>query len=109
MKVLRSNLIAISALALALGAFAPEAGAQQKIAVIDMQGSLLSTNEGKKAAEELKTKFGPKEAEFNKRSQDLAAKQDQLRKGANTMSDAARASADRDIQALTKSLQRDTD
>jgi Skp family chaperone for outer membrane proteins len=74
-----------------------------------MQGSLLSTAEGKKAAEELKAKFGPKEAEFNKRSQDLAAKQDQLRKGANTMSAEAKASADREIAALTKALQRDGD
>lgn len=106
---MRSNLIPIPALALALCAFAPQAGAQQKIAVIDMQGSLLSTAEGKKAAEELKVKFGPKEAEFNKRSQDLAAKQEQLRKGANTMSDEAKASADRDIAALTKALQRDGD
>jgi outer membrane protein len=96
-------------LGLGITALAPHAGAQQKIAVIDMQGSLLSTTEGKKAAEELKAKFGPKEAEFNKRSQDLAAKQDQLRKGANTMSAEAKASADRDIAALTKALQRDGD
>jgi outer membrane protein len=95
--------------ALGLLALAPHARAQQKIAVIDMQGSLLSTAEGKKAAEELKAKFGPKEAEFNKRSQDLAAKQDQLRKGANTMSAEAKASADREIAALTKALQRDGD
>jgi Skp family chaperone for outer membrane proteins len=111
MNVLRSKIIALPALALGLGlsALAPCAIAQQKIAVIDMQGSLLSTNEGKKAAEELKAKFSSKETEFSKRSQDLAAKQDQLRKGANTMSDAARASAEREVAALSKTLQRDTD
>src|SRR5947208_3259291 len=111
MKVLRCKSFGLPALALTLGltALAPHARAQQKIAVIDMQGSLLSTTEGKKAAEELKAKFSPKEAEFNKRSQDLAAKQDQLRKGANTMSAEAQASADREIQALTKALQRDGD
>jgi Skp family chaperone for outer membrane proteins len=111
MKVLRSKPTVTSALALilGLGAMAPGAAAQQKIAVIDMQGSLLSTNDGKKAAEELKAKFGPKEAEFNKRQQELAAKQDQLRKGLNTMSDDAKAALDRDIQAITKTLQRDAD
>lgn len=108
---MRSKFIALPALALGLGlsALAPLATAQQKIAVIDMQGSLLTTNEGKKAAEQLKAKFGPKEVEFNKRTQDLTAKQDQYRKAANTMSDEAKASADREIAALTKALQRDTD
>src|SRR5207249_8080158 len=85
--------------ALALSAFAQMGLAQMKIGVIDMQGALLSTTEGKKAAEELKVKYGPKEAEFNKRGQDLGAKQDQLRKGANTMSEEAKASADREIAA----------
>lgn len=94
---------------LVLSALAQQGLAQMKVGVIDMQGALLSTAEGKKAAEELKAKFGPREAEFNKRSQDLAAKQDQLRKGANTMSDDAKAAADRDITALTKTLQRDAD
>lgn len=96
------------ALGLGLGGLIT-AQAQQKIAVIDMQGSLLSTAEGKKAADELKAKFGPKEAGFNKRTQDLSAKQEQLRKGLNTMSDSAKAEADRDIAALTKVLQRDAD
>ena len=104
---MRSNFTIASVFALALGLGA--SAQAQKLAVIDMQGSLLSTSDGKKAAEELKAKFGPKEAEFSKRQQDLAAKQDQLRKGANTMSEAAKASAERDIAAITKTLQRDAD
>ena len=105
--VLRSKFITLPALAmsLALGGWAQA----QKIAVIDMQGSLLATKEGQKAAETLKTKFGPKEAEFGKRQQDIAAKQDLLRKGQNTMSDTAKANADREIADLTKALQRDAD
>src|SRR5579859_4712349 len=54
-------------LALAWSALAQSGVAQMKVAVIDMQGALLSTAEGKKAAEELKAKFGPRETEFNKR------------------------------------------
>jgi outer membrane protein len=104
---LRSHFIAVSTLA--LGLTLGMSAQAQKIAVIDMQGALLSTAEGKKAAEELKAKFGPKETEFSKRQQDLAAKQEMLRKGANTVSDAAKATATREIDTLTKALQRDAD
>jgi outer membrane protein len=104
---LRSKFITVSALAVAgtLSAWAQT----QKIAVIDMQGAILQTKEGQKASAELKTKFSPKEAEFTKRGQDLATKQEQYRKAANTMSDDAKAAADRDMQTGTRNLQRDTD
>lgn len=81
----------------------------QKIAVVDMQGAILQTKEGQQASAELKAKFGPREQEINKRSQDLVAKQAQYQKTVATMSDAAKASAERDITALQKTLQRDTD
>ncbi len=89
---------------------APGSQAQTaKVAVADIQGALLQTKDGAKAAAEIKTKYGPKEAEFNKRQQDLAAKQSQYQKASNTMSDEAKAAAERDIQAMTKNLQRDAD
>ncbi len=81
----------------------------QKIAVVDMQGAILQTKEGQQASAELKAKFGPKEQEITKRSQDLAAKQAQYQKSVGTMSETAKASAERDITALQKALQRDTD
>ena len=86
--------------ALSLSAFAQN----QKIAVIDMQGALLNTKEGQKAGEELKVKFSPKEAEFQKRQQDIQAKQDAMNK---LTSDDAKAAAAQDIQNLTQRLQRD--
>lgn len=97
----------------ALAAFlvfsAGAAQAQVKIGVIDMQSALLSTKEGQKAVADLKAKFAPKEAEFQKRSQDLQAKQDQYRKTENTISEDAKAALARDIDAMTKNLQRDTE
>lgn len=100
----------IAALAAGAAAFCAVAGAQtQRIAVVDMQGALLSTKDGQKAAAELKAKFGPKEEEFAKRQQQLQAKQEQYRKAANTLSDEAKASADREMQNLTRVLQRDAD
>ena len=79
-----------------------------KIAVIDMQGALLQTKDGQKAAAALKTKFGPKEQEFQKRNADLQSKQDQYRKGENTLGADAKAALARDIDALQRNLQRDT-
>jgi outer membrane protein len=79
------------------------------MAVVDMQGAILRTKDGQQASAELKAKFGPKEQEIAKRNQDLVAKQTAYQKTAATMSEAARASAERDIQALQKVLQRDTD
>ena len=100
------------ALSLALGsgtAWAQALAPPVKIAVIDMQSALLSTEDGKKAVAELKAKFAPKEQEFQKRQAELAAKQEQFRKTENTISDEAKATLARDIDAMTKNLQRDTD
>jgi outer membrane protein len=80
-----------------------------KFGVIDMQKALLSTKDGQKAVEELRAKFAPKEQEFQKRQADLQSKQDQYRKTENTISDEAKATLARDIDAMTKNLQRDTD
>lgn len=79
-----------------------------KIGVIDMQAALLNTKDGQKAVADLKAKFAPKEQEFQKRQQDLQAKQEQYRKTQNTISDEAKAQLARDIDAMTKNLQRDT-
>jgi outer membrane protein len=85
------------------------AQAPQKLAVIDMQSALLGTKDGQKAVAELKAKFTPKEQEIQKRGQELQAKQDQLRKTENTISEEAKANLARDIDALTRGLQRDSD
>lgn len=82
---------------------------QQKIAVIDMQAALLGTKDGQKAAGELKAKFTPKENELQKKQTELQAKQEQFRKSENTMSDEAKANLARDIDTMTRTLQRDSD
>jgi outer membrane protein len=104
----------MSALALTLALAGGTAWAQAlappvKIAVIDMQSALLSTTDGQKAVAELKAKFAPKEQEFQKRQQELGAKQEQYRKTENTISEEAKATLARDIDTMTKALQRDTD
>lgn len=81
----------------------------QKIAVIDMQGALLTTKEGLKAADELKAKFSPKEQELTKRQQDLQAKQEAYRKTQNTISATEKARMEREIDTTQKALERDAD
>jgi Skp family chaperone for outer membrane proteins len=81
----------------------------QKVAWLDMQQALLSTNDGQNAQTELKKKFAPKEDEFQKRQQELQTKQAQYQKTSNTLSDAAKAAAERDIENLGRVLQRDNE
>lgn len=104
---MRSKLIIAPLLALACSLSAW--GQVQKIGVIDMQSALLGTKDGQKAAAELKAKFTPKETELQKRQQDLQAKQEQFRKTENTISDEAKATQTRDIDLLTRNLQRDSE
>ena len=69
----------------------------------------LKTKDGQQAVAELKAKFAPKEQEFQKRAEELQRKQDELRKTENTISDDKKAALARDIDSMTKGLQRDTD
>ena len=100
------TILAFAALACGVNAWAQ---APQKLGVINMQQVILETKDGKSAVAALKQKFAPKEQEFQKRAEDLQRKQDELRKTENTISDDKKAALARDIDAMTKSLQRDTD
>lgn len=79
-----------------------------KIAVIDIRAAIMNTKEGSVEAAKLATKYQPKKDEFDKRQRDIQALQDQLKKGAATMSDDAKSRIERDMDSKTKSLQRDT-
>ncbi len=99
--------------ALALG-FASFAGAQTaapptKVGIIQIQSAILSTKDGQKALSELQTKFAPRKADMDRKQNEIAQLQDQMRKGSNTMSDEAKQKLARDIDQRTKSLTRDTE
>lgn len=81
----------------------------QKIGIIDVQNALLATKDGQKAAADLRAKFGPKDQDLQRRQGELQAKQEQLRKTQNTMSDDAKAKASADIDALGRAFQRDSE
>ncbi len=46
--------------------------APAKVAVIDIQTAIIQTKDGQKAAGDLKTKFGPKQSEIEKKQADIA-------------------------------------
>jgi len=100
------TILAFLALACGLNAWAQ---APQKLAIINMQEVILKTKDGQKAVADLQAKFAPKQQEFQKRAEELQRKQDELRKTENTISDDKKAALARDIDAMNKSLQRDTD
>jgi outer membrane protein len=79
-----------------------------KIAIIAIQQAIMATKEGIALGTAVNTKYEPKKAEFDKRKNDIQALTDQLKKGSATMSDEAKDKIARDIDAKTKSLQRDT-
>jgi outer membrane protein len=92
-------------LALAVNAQTP--AAQGKIAVIYLQGAIGNTKDGQKAVAELTAKTAPKKKEIDQKQSDIASLQDQLTKGANTMSDTAKNDLYKNIEAKKKNLQRD--
>jgi outer membrane protein len=80
-----------------------------RVGIINITAAILQTKDGQKAAAELKIKFDPKKSALEKRQQDIQALQDQLRKGAATMSDDAKARMERDIATNDRSLKNDAD
>jgi Skp family chaperone for outer membrane proteins len=82
---------------------------QGKIAVINIQGAIISTKDGQKAAAELNAKTAPKKKELEQKQNDINALQDQLNKGSNTLSDSAKNDIYKNIESKKKSLQREVE
>jgi len=87
------------------------AGAQitGKVGVINIQSAIISTNDGKKAAGEIQTRFNPKKAEVDRRQGEITQLQDQLNRGRNTLSEEARQNLTREIDQKNKALTRFTE
>ena len=105
---MKKNLVVFPALVLGFAALANAQAAPTKVAIIHVQNAVLMSNDGKKAAGELTTTFAPRKTELERKQQEIAALQDQLKKGSTTMSEDARTKLMRDSDALTTKLNRDT-
>jgi outer membrane protein len=82
------------------------AGAPTKVGVIQIQAALAATKEGQKAAAELETKLAPRKKELEGKQSEIKDLQDRLAKGGNTLSDSAKEDLTRNIDAKTKSYNR---
>jgi outer membrane protein len=82
-------------------------GPPTKVAIIQLQKAIVSTQDGQKASADMNTKFGPRKTALEKRDADLKGMEDQLNKGAATLSEAARQKLAADIANGQKQLKRD--
>jgi outer membrane protein len=76
--------------------------AQSKVAAINIQAAIIGTKDGQKAAAELNSKMQPKKRELEQKQSEINGLQDQLNKGQNTMSDAAKSDLYKNIEAKKK-------
>lgn len=83
------------------------ANAQTKVGVINIQAAIANTKEGKKAAEDLDTRMGPRKKDLEKKQGDINALKDSLQKGGAAMADAAKRELMANIDTKTKSYNRD--
>jgi outer membrane protein len=107
---LKNSQVVCSALILAAATLAhAQSTTPTKIGIINVEAAILSTREGKKAADELNSKFTQKKAELDKKQANIDQLKDQLQKGSATMSDEAKNKLMRQIDSETTSLKRATE
>jgi len=106
---LTKNLLVFPAFALGFAALAHAQATPTKVAIISVQQAILQTKDGQAASAALQAKFLPKRQELEKKQASIQGLQDQMKKGSATMSDDAKNKLARDIDANTKSLQRDSE
>jgi outer membrane protein len=80
-----------------------------KIAVIAMSDAMMNTFDGKAATAQMQATLDPERAKLEKEGAAIQALEDQLRKGAATMSDDARRRASDEITARKTKLSRAVD
>jgi outer membrane protein len=94
----------------ALAAFTPALfgqGAPQKVGVIQIQSAMISTKDGQKAVQELNARLQPRKAELDRKAAEVRELQDRLQRGGPAMAEAAKADLTRQVDAKTKSYNRD--
>lgn len=106
---MKSKLSVWPVLVLAASAGSQALAQGNKVAVISVQGAIVATKDGQKAAAELQAKAAPKQKEIEQRQNDINALQDQLTKGQNTLSEATKNDLYKNIEQKKKNLQRDVE
>jgi outer membrane protein len=87
----------------------PSASAGTRVAIIQFQQAVLSTQEGQQATAAMKTKFDPRKAQLEKRQADIQAMQEKLQRGGATLTNDARSKMQNDVAAGTRALNHDAE
>jgi outer membrane protein len=88
----------------------PLAGhAQGKIGLINMNGAIGSSQEGKKAVADMQKKYQPRQQELERLQQEITSIQDQLSKQTATLSDDEQRRLTRQLEDKQKLLKRSSD
>ncbi len=82
------------------------AGSGTRVGVINIQLAMASTQEGRKALEDLRAQFAPREAEMQKLADEIRDLDGQLRAQERTLSEDARGNLTRQLEAKRKLYQR---
>ncbi len=77
-----------------------------KIGIIDIQGAILNTNEGKRDFEALQKKFEPRQLELKGQSDEIESLKKQLAASTDKLSEEERSKRVQTIESRQKSLQR---
>ncbi len=80
-----------------------------KMALIDMNTAIATTQEGQQRLKDLEAKFAPTSTRIKGKQQKIADLRGQLSRGRNTISDPARIKLQREIQATERDLKRETE
>lgn len=103
-----NNCLAVLGALLLGAALAPAQSPPTKPATINVQSAILSTKEGRKAAEELTNRFTSQKQALEKEQADLTALQSRMRSGSATLSKEAKDRLIADIDARTKDWNRES-
>ena len=100
--------VAISWLACSLAMCAVGQEGAHRIGVINVQKALVTTKDGQNALRDLQARVTPKQKEFTTRQQEIAQLEEQLKRGANLLTDDKKVELSREIDGKKKKLERDT-
>lgn len=85
---------------------AAQSAAPNKVGVIQVQSALIATKDGQKAAKELEERMAPRKKDLDGKQAEIRDLQERLQKGGNTLSESAKEDLTRNIDAKTKSFNR---
>lgn len=102
---LKLSLLAITLLTVLVGPMLVQAQLS-KVVIVDFERAVVESAEGKKASEKFNAALQAKQADLEKRQKDIDDSTKKLQTGARTLSDAAKAEIQRDIDHKNTDLQR---